>query len=291
MEMKLQLNDLLYIEEHLSCKNYMSENTTGFKLFEFMEKTEMEEECTDKNYLVFFIKGRFAVNCNQFNGCEFRGGEMILLPKSSIIKIVADLHSQLLIMMFDMPESNCDKLEFEALAPICEKTEYDFTPIKIRYPLMPFLDVLIYCLRNRVECAYLHSIMQREFFFLLRGFYEKELIASLLYPIIGKELTFKDFVMQNYPLVNSIDELIALSNMGRTSFFVKFKKEFGITAKQWMLKQMKDRILGKITEPGICVKQLVEVCGFESRAQLYRYFKQYFDCTPKQLIDHYRIGN
>ena len=76
--------------------------------------------------------------------------------------------------------------------------------------------------------------------------------------------------------------------MGRTSFFIKFKEEFGVTAKQWMLKQMKERILGKVTEPGVCVKQLVEVCGFESQAQLYRYFRQYFNCTPKQLISQYQ---
>lgn len=44
----------------------------------------------------------------------------------------------------------------------------------------------------------------------------------------------------------------------------------------------------KVIEPGICVKQLMEVCNFESQAQLYRYFKQHFRCTPKQLIDHYQ---
>ena len=79
-----------------------------------------------------------------------------------------------------------------------------------------------------------------------------------------------------------------LSNIGRTSFFIKFKEEFGITAKQWMMKQLKKRILGKVIEPGICVKQLMEVCNFESQAQLYRYFKQHFRCTPKQLIDRYQ---
>ena len=52
--------------------------------------------------------------------------------------------------------------------------------------------------------------------------------------------------MQNYSRVNNLDELITLSNIGRTSFFIKFKEEFGITAKQWMMKQLKVRILGKV---------------------------------------------
>ena len=153
---------------------------------------------------------------------------------------------------------------------------------------MPFFETVVHCLRNEMNCTYLHNVIEREFFFLLRGFYNKKEIATLFHPIIGKQLEFRDFVMQNYSRVNNLDELITLSNIGRTSFFIKFKEEFGITAKQWMMKQLKVRILGKVIEPGICVKQLMEVCNFESQAQLYRYFKQHFRRTPKQLIDHYQ---
>ena len=174
------------------------------------------------------------------------------------------------------------------MSSICENIDYDFSPIPMRYPLMPFLETVVHCLRNEMNCTYLHNVIEREFFFLLRGFYNKKEIATLFHPIIGRQLEFRDFVMQNYSKVNNLDELITLSNIGRTSFFIKFKEEFGITAKQWMMKQLKKRILGKVIEPGICVKQLMEVCNFESQAQLYRYFKQHFRCTPKQLIDRYQ---
>lgn len=289
--MKLQLNDLLYLEEHLSCRNYMSEITTGFKYLEFEKETSISEECTNKNFLLFSIKGNFTISCNNFCNCPFKESAMILLPKSSTVRIIASKSSELLVMIFDVPESDCDKLELQSLSKVCKNMEYTFTPIEIHYPLMPFLEVLVYCLKNGMQCKHIHSMMQNEFFFLLRGFYEKEKIAALFYPIIGKELSFKDFVIQNYPSVSSIDQLIALSNMGRTSFFVKFKEEFGVTAKQWMLKQMKEKILGKVIEPGVSVKQLTDVCGFESQAQLYRYFKQFFDCTPKQLIERYQSEN
>ncbi len=289
METKQLLNELLYIGEHLSCKNYMTEITTGFKYVEFNKKTIIEEECAQKNYLVFFLNGHFSVSCNHFHGYTFHNNEMVLLPKSSIIKISAETKSQILTMAFDVPLSSCDKLLFQTLTPICKDMEYNFDSIPIHYPLMPFLEIIIYCLKNEMNCMHLHDIMQRELFFLLRGFYEKEQIAMLFHPIIGKELEFKDFVMENYTKVNNLDELIALSNIGRTSFFIKFKEEFGMTAKQWMMKQLKERILAKVAEPGVCVKQLMEVCSFDSQAQLYRYFKQQFHCTPKQLINHYQI--
>ena len=78
----------------------------------------------------------------------------------------------------------------------------------------------------------------------------KKKLLHFFHPIIGRQLEFRDFVMQNYSKVNNLDELITLSNIGRTSFFIKFKEEFGITAKQWMMKQLKKRILGKSYRTG-----------------------------------------
>lgn len=288
MKTKLLLNDLLYIEEHLSCRNYIENIKIGFKYLEFDKGVIIEEEFANRNYLLFLLKGNFTINCNHFCNKEFDSGKMLLLPKSSMIKISTEASSQILTLAFDVPPSSCDKLIFQSLTTICESIQYDLSSIPIRKPILSFIETIVYCLKNGMNCMHLHDIMQSEFFFLLRGFYEKKEIATLFHPIIGKELVFKDFVMQNYTKVNNLDELIALSNMGRTSFFIKFKEEFGITAKQWMMKQLKKRILGKVMEPGVCVKQLMEVCNFESQAQLYRYFKQQFDCTPKQLINHYQ---
>ncbi len=121
-------------------------------------------------------------------------------------------------MFFDIPENNCDKLLLQSLSNICENMEYLFEPIRIRYPLTPFLEVLIHCIRNGMNCLHLHTLMQQELFFLLRGFYEKKDIATLFYPIIGKSIDFKDFIMNNYTKVNNIEKLISLSNLGRSYF-------------------------------------------------------------------------
>ena len=39
-------NKLLYIEEHMSCQNYMTTIETGFKFIEFTEDTELGEDDT-----------------------------------------------------------------------------------------------------------------------------------------------------------------------------------------------------------------------------------------------------
>ena len=41
-----------------------------------------------------------------------------------------------------------------------------------------------------------------------------------------------------------------------------------MTAKQWMLKQKNQRILEKMTEPGVCIKDIIEELGFDSQGKL-----------------------
>lgn len=284
-------NGLLYTEEHLSCQNYMTSIKTGFKFIEFAEDTELGEDNTSKNYLLFFLKGDFRVSYNQFPNKSFQAGDMILIPRSSSFKGVAGRGANLLSMFFDVPESSCDKLVLQSLSEICKEQEYKFEPVRIRYPLTPFLEILTYCIRNGMNCSHLHDLMQRELFFLLRGFYEKEEIATLFYPIIGKEIDFKDFVMHSYNKVSNIDQLISLSNMGRSSFFAKFNEVFGMTAKQWMLKQKNQLILEKVTEPGIFIKDVIGKLGFDSQSNFNRYCKQHFGCTPKELIKRCQTDN
>ena len=43
METKLMKSELLYIEEHLSCQNYMTTIETGFKYLEFDKNTKLRK--------------------------------------------------------------------------------------------------------------------------------------------------------------------------------------------------------------------------------------------------------
>ena len=53
METKHTKSELLYIEEHQSCQNYMTTIETGFKYLEFAKNAAFEEDNTTKNYLLF----------------------------------------------------------------------------------------------------------------------------------------------------------------------------------------------------------------------------------------------
>ena len=159
METKLMKSELLYIEEHLSCQNYMTTIETGFKYLEFDKNTEFEEDTTSKNYLLFFLKGDFTITCNQFHNRSFHAGEMILIPRSSRLKGIGENGSSLLSMFFDMPEGNCDKLILQSLSELCNNIEYDFSPIRIHYPLTPFLEVFTGLALNELLKGFPHGFV------------------------------------------------------------------------------------------------------------------------------------
>ena len=288
MNKKSSINNLLYIKEHLSCRNYFEKVENGFKYIEFTCEEVILEEQISWNYLLFVLEGECIINCNQFRNRMFQKGMIVLLPKMAMAEIKVTAGTKLLSLSFDVPLNICDKFILQSLSSICDKLEYNFQPLRIRYPLPPYLEVVRYCLTNKMDCGHFHALLQQELFFLLRGFYMKEELALLFYPIISTELSFKDFVIDNYSKVSNVNDLISLSNMGKSSFYSKFKEVFGMSAKQWLLKQQDMHIISKVMATETTVIELMEEFKFESQAHFTHYCKQHFDCTPRELIMKYR---
>lgn len=288
MNEKISLNKLLYTQEHLSCRNYREELENGFKYIEFEKDEVILEEETIWNQIVFLLEGECVINYNQFKDRKFRVGSIILLPKMATIKIEVMAGTRLLLLSFAIPLNLCDKFTLQSLTGLCNKLDYNFEPVDIHYPLPPFLELITYCLKQKMDCGHFHALLQQELFFLLRGFYSKEELALLFYPILATELSFKDFIIENCAKVNNVNELISLSNMGKCNFHCKFKQVFGTTAKQWLLKQRDQRILNKVMRSETTIGQLMEEFDFDSQAHFTRYCKQHFDCTPRELIMKYQ---
>ena len=289
MNNKSSLNNLLYIQEHRSCRNYLEKIENGFKYIEFTHDEMILEKESSWNYLLFVLDGECIINCNQFRNHLFQAGTIILLPKKAMITIKVSAGTRLLSLSFNIPLNMCDKFILQSLIDICENMDYNFQPLSIRYPLPPYLEIVTYCLSNKMDCGHFHTLLEQELFFLLRGFYLKEELALLFYPIISAKISFKDFIINNYLKVNSVNELISLSNMGKSNFYSKFKEAFGISAKQWMLKQRDMHIINKVASSETTIVELMDEFKFESQTHFTNYCKQHFNCTPKELIMKYQV--
>lgn len=281
---EILLNKLLYVNEHQSCKNYQVEIDTGFKYLEVPPGTHVYEPRLQYNNVVILIEGECIISCNQYDNRKVYSSEMVLLPRGALVDAYTQKDCKLLLFSFGMVRNVCDVNMLQSYYDLCHDIHYDFTPLEIRHPLNEFIDLLVFCLKSGMNCAHLHEIKHKEFFLYLRGFYTKEEIVQLLFPIMGKKMKFKDRVLENYTKVENVEELIELLNMSKNAFYAKFSKEFGMSPRQWMLKQIRHQVFIKAAIPDITIKELMELFNFDSPVQFNRFCMREFNCTPGELI-------
>lgn len=286
-----QLNDLLYLGEHLSCRNYMQHVERGFKYLYFDEETNMMEKSSKLNYLIFQLTGKSYVICNNSSKVITKKNEFILIPKNSKISAKTIHGSSIISLGFDLPYSNCDKLVLSDLAPLCKTIQYEYKTMKMRRPMNALLEFTSYCLKNGMNCVHLHTHIEELLFFIFRGYYTREELAQFFYPIISKDPDFKDKIISNLKNVKNINDMIGIMNMGRTQFYETFRENFGMTAKQYLIKITNEKIKEKASEPGITAKDLMYALNFDSESNFFHYTKQQFGCTPKELISKLSNNN
>lgn len=281
---EILLNKLLYVNEHQSCKNYQVEIDTGFKYLEVPPGTHVYEPKLQYNNVVILIEGECIISCNQYDNRKISSSEMVLLPRGALVDAYTQKDCKLLLFSFGMVRNICDVNMLQSYYDLCNDVHYDFTPLEIRHPLNEFIDLLVFCLKSGMNCAHLHEIKHKEFFLYLRGFYTKEEIVQLFFPIMGKKLKFKDMVLKNYTKAENVEELIELLKMSKNAFYAKFSKEFGMSPRQWMLKQIRHQVFIKAAIPNITIKELMDLFNFDSPVQFNRFCMREFNCTPGELI-------
>lgn len=278
------MKKLLYLEEHVSCKEYSPNILVGFKHRILDEKSDLKEQDKDYHHLIFFLQGEAIICCNEQINKIIRSNEFILIPKSSDFSCKILSMSNVVIFTFDRFPGACNKMELQSLAPLCSKIQYDFEPTAIYPPLKSFLDTLVEYMECQMNCKHLHEIKSLELFLLLRGFYKKEELAYLFHPIVGKSLDFRSLILENYLKVDHVDELAKIAGMGRTNFNNKFREEFGISPHQWILKQKANHVRFKLAEPGNTLSDIMRLYKFNSATHFTRFCKQQFGCTPSELL-------
>jgi AraC-like DNA-binding protein len=281
------MKDLFYLEEHNSCRKYKSDFRTGFKYSTVKAGASLDEIDTSYNHILFITEGRVIVNCNEHIGQEIRKNECILIPKDAKASCRALQDGGMLVMTFDVLQNACDKALLYSCHEQYAQSVYQFTPTPVRRPLTSFIDLLVYYLKDGIDCEHLHEIKEKEFFLVLRRCYSEEEIINLLHPIMGIS-GFKAFVLQNYMNVYNVTELAELAGMHRTLFDIRFREVFGMSARQWMLRQMAKHIRYKATDPEATIRGIIDEFKFSSATHFCRFCRQQFKCTPKELLRNSR---
>ena len=279
---------LLYLDEHVNCNNFLHAVETGFTYHEEEKGSTLNGKFLDTyNHLLFLVEGACTISCNEFQDRTIKGGEMILIPRAATVHGQVTQSAKWLQMTFALPHSGCDRLVLEGYQPYCEAIYYDFQPLDIREPLSTFINLMVFYLRSGMNCAHLHSMKHAELFFSLRGFYQKEEIATLFYPLIGRPLSFREQIEKWKDRDDSVTQLAKACNMSQIAFLKKFKEEYNETFFRWELRRRCNRIFADMAIPNITIKEVMARHGFHAAPNVNRFCKTNFGCTPTELMKRY----
>lgn len=232
------------------------------------------------NLLLFFLSGEVEAIYNGSRPYLISAGNMIFLTRLADCVLTPVRPVKVLVFIFDDWTNVCDKYIFQTLMSISSLLKYEFKELPIRHPVTIFLDLFLVYLEDKVP---LYKEKQKELFILLRAYYSKEELAMLFYPLIGKNVDFKNTVLNMYPRAKSVTEFADLCGYSSVVFQRKFKDIFGETVYQWMQRQKAEHIKHRLMTEEVNLKDLTDEFEFASPAHLNKFCKIWFGMNPSEL--------
>lgn len=274
---------LLCHAEHVDCLNYISEHDEIFKHFELKEGAVCGNNSKDASILYFLLKGEVAISGNNCFLNIVGENQILLIPPKSKLLIQALKDSLFIQCSFKEQLNLCNCFPLTNLKPYCARANYDFTSLPITKQLHFFLESMEYYLKEGLNCQQFLELKKKELFILFKAFYRKEDLATFFIFLIGKDVEFKRFVINNYQKIKNIDEFAKLSNSSVSTFTRRFKEHFGESVHQWILNQKANKIYYEIKLSGKSLQEIASNNDFSSQAHFNRFCKSRYGKAPSEM--------
>lgn len=273
-----------YKSEHLACADYAKEFGKVFSLMKIPEGQTVNRQFMDTTFLIILLKGEVEIRYEVEKVFTPRSGYMFLLPGNKQITAYALKDTTVLLCAFATDLKLCSRFSIQQLAryssgsvsqePYCLKQD-----ARIR----SFLPLLVDCLKEGLGCMHYHQIKRDELFLYLRAGYTKEELAQFFYPILGRNLDFKDFILANSRKIFDVKDFAIQANMSLSTFNRRFKETFNETAKNWLLLRKQEFVKRDVALSNLSFSEIAEKYKFSSTSYLVTFCKKYFGKTPNEI--------
>ncbi|MCD7935930.1 MAG: AraC family transcriptional regulator [Tannerellaceae bacterium] len=273
---------LLYVKEHLSCRNYVSDFHIGFQYLEQETGESIIKGDKYYNYIVFLLEGYMTVSGPEVQEHVCQGGEMFFIGRNLTYQIEIESPVKYILLAFDNPVSFGNDLTLQDLQYEVSN-EQRFRKLDMCEGMLVVTNSIRFYMEHKIQCKHLHAAKQQEVFMVLANFYTKEQLAGFFNPILNSITDFKEFIINHYQDVKTVEELARLCNSSVRSLTRKFHEHFGDSPYSWMLKQRSKHIKMKITDPKVPFAEIINEYGFSSPAHFTSFCKKYFGEAPSHI--------
>lgn len=276
--------ELLYPHEHTSCYNYEKGERPVIDPISLKTNEEFNIDILE-NKIVIIRNGLLNFSFGSHLNQTLMSGNMIIIPAGFRFTSIALENTDILIFRIRTHVELCERFALEQL--LLEKDNNDtFTEVGVinsNQIISEYVKNLVGHITAGLRCFYFYEIKIKELLFLLRGYYPKKELLHFFYPLLSNDLSFSNFILQNYHQVRTVKELAELTNYSLSGFEKHFKKVFGISASQWMRNQRAKIVYHDINNGNKTFKEISYYHGFTSPAHFNDFCKLHFGATPGQI--------
>ena len=276
---------LHYVNEHLGCSNYATDETSLFFLREIKPGETIVRNYLDFTLLVFLYRGDVEITYGIDSKLHLKGGNVFLLPKNLEIKVTSsDGGASALMCKFTCDIKMCSMYSLKQLEKFLpENLDNRMFCLPFDDRIRAFVNLTVMSLPAGLNCTHYHQIKREELFMYLRAGYTKEELAMFFSPILGKDLDFKDFVLTHYKQIFDVREFAQKANMSQSTFNRRFKESFNDTALKWLLARKSESILNDIVKSDLTFAEISEKYRFSSPSYFVTFCKKHYGKTAAEL--------
>lgn len=259
----------------------------GFLFRRDAKGTSVSATCHEDILIVIFT-GRAMVAYNEHPMAAVAEQQICLIPKGCSYTLEFTEDTSALYYFFDGPKDRDDRDRLEKIYLASGCFEYRLAPVACKPTVYSMVAQLVIYLNDGINHPSLNQIKEKELFMLLFSYYSNSELLTLFYPLLGSNISFKSFVMQNYARVASVQEFADLAHCSISTFKRRFHESFGVSVYQWMLDQKSKHILHALTLENVSFADIIFEYGFSSASHFSGFCKRKFGAAPKALREQLR---
>lgn len=271
------------LERHISCHYYGCAERCPFRVYH-LEKGEDRTIESEKHFMFVFVEARtssYSYRDDQEH-ISCRGDYFLFLGTQRSVTIYGEgKEATIYTFSFSKPTKLCDNFSISRLKNKAPSSHL-FINLPTHESIKMVLDSIVYMHSHQLNCISLYESKLKELFFYLGAFYKQEDIAALLSPLLRREIDFKEFVVQNFLRVKTVQELADQRGMPLRIFKKRFQETFGAPPYTWMLQEKAKYIDQRLADPSVPFSEIIKEFGFSSPSHFTVFCRRQFDMTPTQ---------
>lgn len=283
---------LQYRDEHFSCLYYGKEETQRISYGILESGKFIEVNTENSNVLVFVIEGSILVHAGQKETRKVESGMLFFLESNIDVFLKAEQCTKLMWCRLEDAMTLCNAYSIKNLTDwrkIHRKSVVVKPNEQVALPIVCFLKEEVVLTAKMIQegmlCLHFQHLKINLFMLELRAFYSKQDLCRLFLPILNEEGEFRQEVIRAYEDSMNAQELMYKLDLPETTFNRKFRKAFGMSAGQYLIRKKRSKILREILMSDIPIKELSEKYNFTPN-YVVRFCKTHFGKTPSQLREN-----